>query len=234
MTQRRTPSGQGPARRPQAGRAAGGRAAAPRAGGGRSSGAASAGARGAETRAGRTAGREQAGVRGELRRSAQAARAADGSRSANRPAAARRGGSGGSAAGVKRTTAPQPRRLTGRATILLVILTALALGYTYPVRVYLDQESEITRIRAAQEAQRTRIEGLREEVAKWQDDEYVRIQAKKRFYFVRPGEIPLVVWDSETTPGDPGGPATAAEPPPPPWYDTLWSSIRAADRERGP
>jgi cell division protein FtsB len=228
MTQRRTPSGQGPARRPQAGRADRGRA-----GGARSAGTRGAGARGADARGGRTAAREQAGVRGEPRRSTQAARAADLFRSASRPAAARRGGSGGSAGGVRRTTAPRPRRLTGRATILLVILTALALGYTYPVRVYLDQESEITRIRAAQEAQRTRIEGLHEEVAKWQDDEYVRIQAKKRFYFVRPGEIPLVVWDSETTPGEPGRPATAAEPPPPPWYDTLWSSIRAADREPG-
>jgi cell division protein FtsB len=165
-------------------------------------------------------------VRGEPRRTPQAARAADISRSANRPAAARRGGSGG---GVKRTTAPRPRRLTGRATILLVILTALALGYTYPVRVYLDQESEIARIKVAQEAQRTRIDGLREEVAKWQDDEYVRIQAKRRFYFVRPGEIPLVVWDSETAPADPGRAAAGAERPAEPWYDTLWSSIRAAD-----
>jgi cell division protein FtsB len=136
---------------------------------------------------------------------------------------------------VKRTTAPRPpRRLTGRATILLIILTALALGYTYPVRVYLDQEAEIVRIRAAQDAQRDRIEGLREEVAKWQDDEYVRIQAKQRFYFVRPGEIPLVVWDSEANPSDPGRPATASAQPAEPWYDTLWSSIRAADGQTRP
>jgi hypothetical protein len=117
--------------------------------------------------------------------------------------------------------------------VLLVILTALALGYTYPVRVYLDQEAEITRIEAAQEAQQARIDSLREEVAKWQDDEYVRIQAKRRFYFVRPGEIPLVVWDSEKAPGDQGAGAAASDTPAQPWYDTLWSSIEAADREPG-
>lgn len=216
MTQRRTPSGQGPARRPgPSGRAAGGPGATPRGGIARG--------------AGRVTARDPA-VRGEPRRAPAATRAPDPARSASRPAVARRGGSGGHGGDVKRTTAPRPRRLTGRATVLLIILTALALGYTYPVRVYLDQEAEITRIQAAQDAQRARIAGLREEVAKWQDDEYKKIQAKKRFYYVEPGEVPLLVWDSETTPGDSGGPAQAAEAPAPPWYDTLWSSIRAADK----
>ena len=33
--------------------------------------------------------------------------------------------------------------------------------------------------------------GKAEEVAKWQDDEYVRAIARERFYYVRPGEVPL-------------------------------------------
>jgi Septum formation initiator len=84
---------------------------------------------------------------------------------------------------------------------------------------------------AAQADQRRHIQELTEQVAKWHDDEYVRIQARRRFYFVRPGEIPLVVWDSDTTPGDPGTGQTKAPPAAPPWYDTLWSSIQAADRQ---
>jgi cell division protein FtsB len=166
-------------------------------------------------------------ARGEPRPAA--ARLSDASRSGNRPAASRRGGPGGAA---KRTNAPRPRRLTGRATVLLVIVTALALGYTYPVRVYLDQESDIARIEAAQDDQRARIESLREEVAKWQDDEYVRIQAKRRFYFVRPGETPLIpVWGDEPAAGDAGPPAPTTDEPAEPWYDTLWSSIQAADEQ---
>jgi cell division protein FtsB len=145
-------------------------------------------------------------------------------RSANRPAAARR-------APVRRTTAPQPRRLTGRATVLLVVLIALALGYTYPVRVYLTQQSDIARMEAAQEAQRQRIGQLAEEAALWQDPEYIKIQARKRFYMVYPGEVPLVVLsDPEGAARDAGvdpnaGKAARTDP----WYDTLWSSIQAAN-----
>jgi cell division protein FtsB len=220
MAQRRTPSGQGPARRAaQSGRTASGR-----------------------TAAGRPSSRDPV-VRGEARGTAStsrsgdaagaasrptAARSGDAVRSGNRPAAARRAAAGGAA---KRTNAPRPRRLTGRATVLLVVVIALALGYTYPVRVYLSQQSDIARMEAAQVDQRRHIQELTEQVAKWQDDEYVRIQARRRFYYVRPGEIPLVVWDSDTTPGDtPTGPRKEpAEAPP--WYDTLWSSIQAADKQ---
>jgi hypothetical protein len=107
------------------------------------------------------------------------------------------------------------------------------LGYTYPVRVYLSQQSDIARMEAAQEEQRQRIRELTEQVAKWQDEEYVRIQARRRFYYVRPGEIPLVVWDTETTPGDLGAGPGKPQPESPPWYGTLWSSIQAADKQPG-
>lgn len=202
MAQRRTPSGQGPARRGgQSGRGTGGRST------------------------GRPGHREAAG-RGETHGSA--GRSETPARSGNRPAAARRAAVGGAA---KRTTAPRPRRLTGRATVLVVVLVSLALGYTYPVRVYLSQQSDIAKMEAAQEEQRQRIRELTEQVAKWQDEEYVRIQARRRFYYVRPGEIPLVVWDTETTPGEPGTGPGKPQPEPPPWYGTLWSSIQAADKQ---
>jgi hypothetical protein len=116
--------------------------------------------------------------------------------------------------------------------VLLVILVALALGYTYPVRVYLDQESTIARLESAQAEQRARIEGLREEVTKWQDDEYVRIQAKRRFYFVEPGVTPLIpVWETDDAPGDDAPAAREPTEPAGPWYDTLWSSIQEADSQ---
>ena len=78
--------------------------------------------------------------------------------------------------------------------MLLVVLVALALAYTYPVRVYLAQESEIARMRGrAGGAAGARSRSWREEVAKWQDPEYVRIQARERLFYVRPGETPLLV-----------------------------------------
>ncbi|MEJ3743864.1 septum formation initiator family protein [Actinomycetes bacterium KLBMP 9797] len=150
--------------------------------------------------------------------------AADAGRSANRPAAARR-------VPVRRTNAPQPRRFTGRATVLLVVLVALALGYTYPVQLYLNQQSEIASREQALKEQRQRIDELSEQAALWQDDEYVKIQARRRFFMVEPGEVLMVVSD------DPAGAARDAGVDPDagkaakrdPWYDTLWTSVEAAN-----
>lgn len=188
MTQRLTPGGQGPARRP----------------GQRS--------RVAPPRSGRP-----------VARGAEAKESADTGRSANRPAARR--------APVRRTNAPQPRRFTGRATVLLVVLIALALGYTYPVRVYLTQQSDIARMEQAQADQRQRISELSEQAALWKDKKYIEIQARKRFYMVRPGEVPLVVLTGPAGAGsEAGAPRDEGDSQPAnPWYDTLWSSIQAAD-----
>jgi hypothetical protein len=111
------------------------------------------------------------------------------------------------------------------------VLIALALAYTYPVRVYLNQQADIARMEAAQRNQRDLIGQLSADAAKWQDDEYVRIQARQRFYMVSPGEKPLVVlFDPEGAARDAGKPSTGAtNKNPGPWYDTLWSSIQAAN-----
>lgn len=148
-------------------------------------------------------------------------------RSANRPAAARRATAGA----AKRTRAPRPRRFTSRLTVLAAVLIALALAYTYPIRVYLNQQADIARMEAAQEAQRRYIGELSEEAALWQDPEYIKIQAKQRFYMVLPGEVPLVVLtDPEGAARDAGVTQPTTNPAPrKPWYDTLWSSLRAAN-----
>ncbi|MFI5833731.1 septum formation initiator family protein [Micromonospora sp. NPDC051300] len=207
MQQRRTPGGQRPARRPgQAGRAGGARV--------------------------RSTARD--GVRAEARaagRSPGASRATEGVRAANRPGSPRRSAAGGP---VKRLTAPQPRRFTGRATVLFAVLIALALAYTYPVRVYLDQQADIERMEASQAAQRAEIDRLTAEAAKWKDPEYVKTQARERFFMGKPGETLLVVLsDPDGAAKDAGKGAKPGPPKPPdPWYDTLWSSVQAANAER--
>ncbi|MEH1167606.1 septum formation initiator family protein [Micromonospora sp. CPCC 205539] len=209
MTQRRTPGGQRPARRPgQSGRPGGGRAT-----------------RGSVRESGVRA--EPRGVAG---RAPGAARGAEGVRSANRPAAARRTAAGGA---VKRLAAPHPRRFTGRATVLFAVLIALALAYTYPVRVYLDQQADIERMEAAQAEQEKVIADLQAEAAKWQDNEYIKTQARERFFMGRPGEKMMVVLhDPDGAARDAGSSGPAAPAAPVTWYDTLWSSIQAADSQR--
>jgi cell division protein FtsB len=195
MTQRRTPSGQGPSRRP-------GQAARPGA---------------------RSAARPTAAVRTEPRATVTRIPASRGTR----PAAARRTAATGA---TRRTVATRPRAFTGRAAVLIIVLVSLALAYTYPVRVYLAQESKISKMQAGQAAQAKRIGGLSEEVAKWQDDEYVRTQARERLFYVRPGEVPLLVYsDPAAAARDAGKPLPAEAPDR--WYDTLWSSVAAANAE---
>src|SRR4051812_20302450 len=207
MTQRRMPSGQGPARRP---------------------GQARTGSR----VTGRTGARETAGLRAEPRTAGRGAARGSGrvtpaARSGSRPAAARRAAAGGAA---KRTAAPQPRRFTGRATVLIIVLVVLALGYTYPIRVYLAQESEIAETKAAIAAQETAIAQKTEQVAKWKDDRYIIAQARRRFYYVPPGVTPLIVIHDEAGAARDAG-VRPAPPAPDRWYDSLWSSIAAADKE---
>lgn len=144
-----------------------------------------------------------------------------------RPGAAKRNAATGA---TKRTVATRPTAFTGRATVLVAVLAVLALGYTYPVRVYLAQESQIARMQAAQQAQRQVIADKAEEVAKWQDPEYVRIQARDRLFYVLPGEVPLlIINDPEGAARDAGRPSPAAAPDR--WYETLWSSVERADSE---
>lgn len=149
--------------------------------------------------------------------------------------AARRSGNGGNGA-TTRTSAPRPRgRLTGRAVVLAVVLLALAMSYVFPLRVYLAQQAEISQLRADQAAQRAHIDALATEAALWRDEDYIRIQARKRLYFGEPGEILLIPqWPGEAEPPpatgpDPADPAEPPATPTTPWWDTLWTSVESAD-----
>jgi cell division protein FtsB len=193
MTQRRTPSGQGPARRTGP--------------------------------VGRTRSAARTTARTTPRAEPRATVTRIPSSRSTRPVAARRTAAVGGV--TKRTVAPRPRAFTGRATVLIVVLVVLALAYTYPVRVYLAQESQIGRMAAAQAAQREKIQGLDEEVAKWQDDAYVKIQARERLFYVEPGETPLLVLNDPAGAARDAGKAVST-PAPDKWYDTLWSSVAAA------
>jgi cell division protein FtsB len=131
---------------------------------------------------------------------------------------------------AKRTVAPRPRALTGRATILIVVFVSLALAYTYPLRVYLAQESQIAQLKADQATQRQLIASKSEELAKWQDPEYIKARARAKYFYVEPGQTPLLVLNAPSVAAN----GTAKDAPaaaPDSWYDTLWNSVRAADAE---
>ena len=146
-----------------------------------------------------------------------------------RPAVNRRTGTT-NAGPAKRTVAPRPRALTGRATILIVVFVALALAYTYPLRVYLAQESQIAQLEADQATQQKLIAAKTEELDKWKDPAYIKARARAKYFYVEPGETPLlVINDPSITATSTAKNVPAAAPDS--WYDTLWNSVRASDAE---
>jgi cell division protein FtsB len=122
-------------------------------------------------------------------------------------------------------------RLTGRAVVLILVAAALVMSLAFPLREYLAQRAAIAAAQQRADALQSRVDNLRDQVDRWQDDEFVEQQARERLHYVFPGETGLVL----LTPGDveaarkPELPTPAA-PDDTAWFDTLWGSVREADR----
>ena len=125
---------------------------------------------------------------------------------------------------ARRTRAPQqPRRLSGRAAALGLLVIALLLAYAYPVRVYLDQRAEIDAMQQAQTEQRQRIEALMAQLERWEDPDFVAAQARERLQLVRVGEKIYMVKVEQQPATSPGAAGETS------WLDQLGSSVQAAD-----
>ncbi len=94
---------------------------------------------------------------------------------------------------------------------------------------WLEQRSEIGRLEAQISQQREDLATAREQVARWEDDQYVMTQARSRLQYVLPGETPYAVDGGEGA--DAVAPAHAAAAVPrssAAWYENIWESLRVA------
>ena len=138
-------------------------------------------------------------------------------------------------------TAPAPEhtvlRLGGSdgvtvpARVLIIALVLLgAFIITFPsLRGYLSQRAQYDAIlRDIAEAEATST-ALESELAQWQDDDYVRSQARERLSYVMPGETTYVVVGAEAFEEQQAGSAAAtAADNVRPWYETVRESARVA------
>ena len=135
----------------------------------------------------------------------------------------------------------QPRRtqLTSRAVVLGLLICAMTLALTYPLRQFVRQRGEVADLRLQlrrQEQQVTDLEARRRQLA---DPAYVEKLARERLHFVRPGEvgyiaIPPTPAPAPTRVGGAGSSLVAPDVAEGSWYARLWSTVEGAGQPPKP
>jgi len=143
----------------------------------------------------------------------------------NRPRAGAGGRSAGPGSGV-RTGLGRPIWVLAAVAVVLALLV---LPY---VQKWMVQQREIDAVQAENEQARREVAALETERQRWQDPEYVKAEARRRLFYVMPGETGFVVVDSQPPEKAPADPAHAAaarvKNGDRPWFGDLWDSLRVA------
>src|ERR1700754_2699030 len=164
------------------------------------------------------------------------------SRSQSRPPARRDGSqpkrrTTGTPAGPVRTRGS--RNLTGRAAVVLLVLGALIVSYAQSLRVWFDQHQQITSLQQEIRDREKRVGELNNEIERWDDNAYVKAQARQRLGWVMPGEVGYRVIGVDGKPGgappEPTAPSDGTtDTQKPTWYTKLWGSVEGAGKPPAP
>lgn len=135
---------------------------------------------------------------------------------------------------TSRRLLPRGIRLTRRAMALVAVAAVLMVGYLQTLRVHLTLESEISAVKLEIQQREDAIASLQEELAAWQDPDYVKMQARDRLGWVVPGETGYRVIGPDGKPYGGGVQIEQAGRLPAnehakTWWERLWGSTRAAD-----
>jgi hypothetical protein len=116
----------------------------------------------------------------------------------------------------------------------------LVISYASSLRVYVKQRDHIAETKSQIARSQRNISTLHDEIHRWHDDDYVRIQARERLGWVQPGETGYRVIGSD------GKPVTKhvgvaddskhhhTKTKSPAWYKKLWGATKHADRPPKP
>ena len=128
-------------------------------------------------------------------------------------------------------TQPVPAKaFSGRMLALAVVMIAITIMLAPTVKIFFDKRAELAALGADIAARQAEQDGLRQQLSRWQDPNYVKQQARDRINMVMPGESGYWVFGSDLPVGTSSSQtATAAQDPADlPWVDSLWESIRRA------
>lgn len=113
---------------------------------------------------------------------------------------------------------------TRRAAVLAILVCAMALSVSVPLRTYLSQRDELAMHQQQQEQLRAEVRKLEQRKDRLSDPQHVEAEARRRLGYVRPGETPFVVHLPERKKQQTDG-AAPAKPTEEPWYQQLWNSL---------
>jgi cell division protein FtsB len=114
--------------------------------------------------------------------------------------------------------------------VLALLVCALLLALTVPMREYLAQRARVARLEAQVDAQQRRVDALQARTLQLQDPAYVEQLARERLHFVRPGEVPYILLTPSPSPSPTRVGAHAVTPAGQQgtWYGRLYATIETA------
>ncbi len=123
---------------------------------------------------------------------------------------------------------PVPARgFSGRMLALAVVLVTITILLAPSVRIFIEQRSEIAALEREIAAEQKTQSKLERELARWEDPEYIKQQARDRIFYVMPGETRYLVTGTEGL-SESEEHASVAAPSNLPWVDALWDSVKRA------
>lgn len=114
----------------------------------------------------------------------------------------------------------------------MLVLAVLAVSYASSLKAYLQQRAHIVELKSEIAQTSATIDDLEREKRRWNDDAYVRAQARERFGYVMPGETAYVVLDENGEPIESRAelldPREVLAEPPTAWWQDAWESVELA------
>ena len=122
------------------------------------------------------------------------------------------------------------RGLSNRALIVGIVLFVVAITLAPPIQNYFTQRAQINALKTQISDNQAMLDKAADELAQWDDPEFVASQARARWHFVFPGERQyIVVGNEEIENNDQQTKVSGQLPVGIPWYSRLISSITSTN-----
>lgn len=124
---------------------------------------------------------------------------------------------------ASRTRVRRPNLWVVAVIVTVVLIVLLAIGV--PLRNYYQGRTEIARLNESIVAKQEEKDRLLDEIERYEDEEYIRQEARRRLGVIEPGETAYRIIDPRMDTDGSLSTPHGAEETLDPWYVTLWESI---------